>query len=1052
MENKKHVFESVKALPVFTEEEEKILEFWEEKKIFDKVRKTREEGPLFRWLEGPPTANGLPHIGHALTRAIKDVFLRHKSMHGYNIVPWIAGWDCHGLPVELEVEKELGLSDKSQIEEFGIVKFNEACRKSVFKYVKEWHDMSKRIGFWLDLDNPYVTMEEDYVESVWWSLKEIYNKGLMYLGYKVVPYCPRCGTPLSQAEVGQGMMETTDPSVHVKFKSLDFEDTYYLAWTTTPWTLISNVCLTLHPEVDYVQVEYDGEKLILAEDIAEKLLADYSVLQRFKGKDLEYNKYEQLFPYIVPEEEAFYVTLANYVTTEEGTGIVHSAPAFGEDDAEIGKKYGLPVMNPVLEDGTFSEEITDFAGLFVKKADPKIMDNLEDRRLLFKKGTYKHTYPFCYRCDGPLLYYSTETWFIEMSKMRDQLVANNNKIRWQPVHLKEGRFGNFIKEARDWALSRNRYWGTPLPIWICENGHRTVVGSLEELKTLYGKPLPDDFSLHIPWVDDIKFKCSECEEISTRVPYVVDCWYDAGSAPFAQYHYPFENKELFNEHFPYDFITEAIDQTRGWFYTLLAISTVLFDKPAYKSCLSMGHTLDEKGKKMSKSKGNVIFANDVIPEYGADAVRWFLFSYPTWNSIRVDKNQIYETMKKFILTLWNSYSFFVSNANVDQFNKEALYVPLKERPELDKWLISELNYLIESINEALENMTVHIAVEAFEKFVIDKFSNWYLRQSRRRFWKDELDFDKKSAYITTYEVLTSLSKILAPFLPFISEKLFQNLIKRLNPDEPESVHLCLYPAFNKKQTDPELSKDMNAVLSLVTTGRSIRSSSNIKLRQPLSELVIIAPIGKERLIEKYEDVLREELNVKKVTLQDTSDELVKYQITPNFKVLAPKVKAEINHIKLHLSQLDPQDASGYVRLLSEGKEITLNLGDKKYTLAPEDVNYKIDVLEGFTGEESEGYLLLFNTTITEELKREGYVRDIIRRIQTMRKELDLEYTQSIQLTIKAEEFGLQAIEEYRDFIMAETLSSELLMSKPLKGHIKTWEFDEHRVTIGIIER
>jgi isoleucyl-tRNA synthetase len=1050
LDNKNQVFESVKALPVFTEEEEKILEFWEEKKIFDEVRKLRQEGPLFRWLEGPPTANGLPHIGHALTRAIKDVFLRHKSMHGYNIVPWIAGWDCHGLPVELEVEKELGFTNKSQIEEFGLSNFNEACRKSVFKYVKEWHDMSKRIGFWLDLDNPYVTMEENYVESVWWSLKEIYNKGLMYKGHKVVPYCPRCGTPLSQAEVGQGMMETTDPSVHVKFKSIDFEDTYYLAWTTTPWTLISNVCLTLHPDVDYVQVEYNGEKLILAEAIAEKLLVDYTVLQRFKGKELEYNKYKQLFPFIVPEEEAFYVTLANYVTTEEGTGVVHSAPAFGEDDAEIGKKYGLPVMNPVLEDGTFSEDITDFSGLFVKKADPKIMKNLEERGLLFKKGTYKHTYPFCYRCDGPLLYYSTESWFIEMSKMRKQLVVNNDKIRWQPVHLKEGRFGNFIKEARDWALSRNRFWGTPLPIWICNNDHRTVIGSLEELKALYGKPLHDDFSLHRPWVDEITFKCPECDDICERVPYVVDPWYDSGSAPFAQYHYPFENKELYNEHFPYDFITEAIDQTRGWFYTLLAISTILFDKPAFMSCLTMGHTLDEKGKKMSKSKGNVIFTEDVISKYGADAVRWFLFSYPTWNSIRVDANQIYETMKKFILTLWNSYSFFVSNSNVDQFDKEAFFVPLKERPELDKWLISEVNYLIEAVNEALENMTVHIAVEAFEKFVIDKFSNWYLRQSRRRFWKDELNSDKKSAYITTYEVLAIMSKILAPFIPFISEQLFQNLVKRLNPDEPESIHLCMYPTFNKKQTDSELSIDMNAVLSLVTTGRSIRSSSNIKLRQPLSELVIIAPIGKEKLIEKYNNVLKEELNVKKVTLKETSDELVKYQITPNFKVLAPKVKSEINKIGTHLSQLDPQIASDYVKLLSENKDFYLKVDDKKYTLTREDVNYKIEVLEGFTGEESEGYLLLFNTTITEELKREGYVRDVVRRIQTMRKELDLEYTQNIQLTIKTDEFGTDAIEEFRDFIMSETLSTELREEQPTEGHVKEWEFDGYKISIGIV--
>ena len=1051
LKNEKLVFEPVISLPSFPDEEEKILKFWEKEKIFDKARKLRENGPFFRWLEGPPTANGLPHIGHALTRAIKDVFLRHKAMHGFNIVPWIAGWDCHGLPVELEVEKELGFTEKSQIEEYGISQFNEVCRKSAFKYVKEWHEMSKRIGFWLDLDNPYITMDENYIESVWWSLKEIYKKGLMYLGHKVVPYCPRCGTPLSQAEVGQGMMETTDPSIHVKFKAVDFENTYYLAWTTTPWTLISNVCLTVHPEVDYVQVEYNGDRLILAESIAEKMFDDYIVIKKFKGKDFEYNKYEQLFPFIVPEEEAFYVTLANYVTTEEGTGIVHSAPAFGEDDAEIGKKYGLPVMNPVLEDGTFSEEISDFSGLFVKKADPKIIENLEERGLLFKKGTYKHTYPFCYRCDGPLLYYSTESWFIEMSKMREQLVENNNKIRWQPVHLKEGRFGNFIKEARDWALSRNRYWGTPLPIWICGNEHRTVVGSLEELKTLYGKPLHHNFSLHRLWVDEITFKCPECGDICERVPYIVDPWYDSGSAPFAQYHYPFENKELFDKHFPYDFITEAIDQTRGWFYTLLAIGTILFDKPTYMSCLTMGHTLDEKGKKMSKSKGNVIYTNDVIPEYGADAVRWFLYSYPTWNSVRVDTNHIYEAMKKFILTLWNSYSFFVSNANVDSFDPDSFSIPLEQRPELDKWLISELNYLVKSVNDALDNLTVHIAVEAFEKFVVDKFSNWYLRQSRRRFWKNELDLDKKSAYVTTYEVLSTLSKLLAPLIPFISEQLFQNLIKRINPEEVESVHLCSYPSFNKIQIDPRLSKDMNAVLSLVTTGRSIRSSAGIKLRQPLAELVIVAPIGKENLIEKYKDVLREELNIKNVSLQDTSDDLVKYLITPNFKSLAPKVKSAINDIKKQLSQLEPKLASEYVKQLSENKEISLNVNDKKYTLAPEDVNYKIEVLEGFTGEESEGYLLLFNTTITEELRQEGYVRDIIRRVQTMRKELDLEYTQNILLTIETDDFGKNAIEKHIDFLKEETLSKEINFDKPTEGHIKYWEFDDYKVMIGVIQ-
>jgi len=1047
--NEKQVFDSVKALPSFSEEEEKILDFWEKNKVFDKLREMRKGSPLFRWLEGPPTANGLPHIGHALTRAIKDVYLRHKSMLGFDVVPWVAGWDCHGLPVELEVEKTLGFTDKSQIEEYGMVKFNAECRKSVFKYVKEWRDMSERIGFWVDFENRYATLDENYVESVWWSLKEIDNKGLLYLGYKVVPYCPRCGTPLSSHEVGQGMMETTDPSVFVKIKSLDFEDTYYLVWTTTPWTLISNVCITVNPDIDYVQVEYNGEKLILAEKKAEELLDDYTVLQKFKGKNMEHKKYEQLFPYIVPEEDAFYVTLAKYVTTEEGTGIVHSAPAFGEDDSVIGKQYGLPVMNPVLEDGTFSEEITDFAGLFVKDADSKIMDNLKERGLLFKKGVYTHTYPFCYRCDGPLLYYSTETWFIEMSKMRDRLVANNDKVRWQPAHLKEGRFGNFIREVRDWALSRNRYWGTPLPIWVCENDHKTVVGSKKELQELYGKSFSEDFNLHRPWVDEITFECPECQKTSTRVPYVVDCWYDAGASIFAQYHYPFENKEIFNEHFPFDFITEAIDQTRGWFYTLLAISTVLFDKPAYMSCLSMGHHLYKDGKKMSKSKGNVIFTGDVMQKYGADSVRWFLYSYPTWNSVKVDPDNIYETMKKFILTLWNSYSFFVSNANADNFNPEEFDVPLKERPDLDKWLISEANYLTKSVDEALENMTVHIAVQAFEKFVIDKFSNWYLRQSRRRFWKNELDKDKKSAYITTYEVLVKLSKMLAPFIPFISEKLHQNLVRRLDSETALSVHFLEYPTFSKKEVDADLSRDMNKVLSLITAGRSIRSSANIKLRQPLSELILISPLGKKDLIEKYEEVFKEELNVKKITLSKSSDELVNYTIKPNFKVLAPKVKSAVKGIGMELEKLDPNQTREYVGMLAKGDSITITADGTEFQLTLEDLDYRIDVQEGFAGEEAEGYLLLFNSIITEDLKQEGFVRDIIRRVQTMRKELDLEYTQEIVLSVNADEFGEEALKKFEEYIKEETLSKDLEFIKPKEGLIKDWKFDEFEVTIGV---
>lgn len=1049
MKDEDKVFEEVNTLPDFAKNEESIITFWEENKIFDKLRAKNKGKQLFRWLEGPPTANGLPHMGHVLTRVIKDVFLRHKAMNGYNVVPWIAGWDCHGLPVELEVEKQLGITSKKEIEEYGVKNFNLKCKESVFRYEKAWREMTSRIGFWLDMDHPYITMDENYIESVWWALKEIWKKGLLYLGHKVVPYCPRCGTPLSTHEVGQGMRETTDPSIYVKFKAIDFPDTYFLAWTTTPWTLISNVCLTVHPDVDYVWVEYKGEKLILAETIAKTLLKEYKVIEKFKGKDLEYKQYEQLFPFIKPKEKAFYVTLAKYVTTEEGTGVVHSAPAFGEDDAETGRRYGLPVINPVLEDGTFSADITDYKGLFVKDADKLIIKDLKKRGLLFKQGTVKHTYPFCPRCDSPLLYYATETWYIKMTSLRDNLLKNNEQIRWQPHHLKYGRFGNFIKDVRDWALSRNRYWGTPLPIWVCKNNHITVVSSRKELETLQKKPLPEDFSLHRPWVDEITFACPECNEEATRVPYVIDCWFDSGAAPFAQYHYPFENKDVFKQHFPFDFITEAMDQTRGWFYTLLAISTLLFDKPAYKNCLTMGLILDDKGLKMSKSKGNVVSPNDVIPVFGADATRWYLYSGPTWNAMRFSPTLVQESMKKFILTLWNSYSFFVSNANVDKFDPKTFYVPLKKRAELDRWLISELNYLIQAVNKAMDDLSVHKAVDVFETFVIEKLSNWYLRQSRRRFWKETLDEDKKSAFITTYEVLVELSKLLAPFIPFVSEQIYQNLVRRIDKDAPLSIHLCDYPQYNEKQVDQKLSKEMNTIVSLVSTGRSIRASANIKLRQPLSELIVIAPLGQEDLIKRYDKVLKDELNVKKITLKQSSEDLVRYTIKPNYKILAPKVKAAINNVKKFFEELDEETTKQYVDALSNNNNIEVTINGKKYNFTPEDLQYGFEVKEGFTGEQAEEFLLLFNTKITKELKQEGYVRDLIRRIQTMRKDLELEYTQEIKLTIDCDDFGKEAINKFKDYIKSETLSKELTLGEPKGKLVKTWKFDEFTVTIGI---
>ncbi len=1048
----KQVFYNVEAMPKFADKELEVLEFWDSNNIFEKSRKKNEGKKLFRWLEGPPTANGLPHMGHVLTRSIKDAFLRYKTMKGFDVQPRIAGWDTHGLPVEREVEKELGIKEKKEIEKFGIKEFNLKCRSSVFKYEKAWREMTHRIGFWLDMDHPYITLDENYVESVWWSLKQLWEKGLIYLGYKVVPYCTRCGTPLSTHEVGQGMKETVDPSIFVKFKALDFgENTFFLAWTTTPWTLISNVCLTVHPDIDYVLIEYKNEKLILAEVRAEELFkGDYKIIQRFKGKELEYKRYEQLFPYIHTDKKAFFVTLADYVTTTEGSGIVHSAPAFGEDDAQTGQKYDLPVINPVLEDGTFDDRITDFAGLHVKKADSKIIKQLKDRGLLLKQQPYKHTYPFCPRCDTPLLYYSTPTWYIRMTKMREKLLANNEKIFWKPEFLKHGRFGNFIDSVRDWALSRNRYWGTPLPIWECKNGHKTFVGSRSELEELYGKKLPKDFSLHRPWVDEITFNCPVCGEKATRVSYVIDCWYDSGSAPFAQYHYPFENKELFEKHFPFDFITEAMDQTRGWFYTLLAIGTTLFNKSPYKSCLTMGLILDEKGLKMSKSKGNVVSPDDVIPRHGADATRWYLFSNPTWSNMRFSERLVGEALKKFILTLWNAYSFFVSNANVDNFNKNSFKVALSKRPEIDRWIISELNFLIKDIDAAMNDLSIHLAIQALEHFVIDKFSNWYLRQSRRRFWKNELDLDKKAAFTTTYEVLVGVTKLLAPFIPFLSEQLYQNLVKNIEPSAEESVHLCSYPKFIKRNTDATLSEDMNVILSLVTAGRSIRAKANIKLRQPLSELIVVAPIGKDELIKRYRVILKEELNVKRVTIKESSVDLVSYSIKPNFRVLAPKVTSAINKIKQALSDLPTNEARKYVEKLAKGDAFTIEVDGKEYELGPEDVTYQIKVTEGFEGEEVEGYQILFNTDITEELKQEGYIKDLIRRIQTMRKEMNLEYTQNINLEIACDAFGEQAIAKFKDFLKDETLTKELIVGKIGKAkYVKQWEFDEYVVEIGI---
>ncbi len=1016
------------------EKEEEIIEFWNQNDIPERSRE-RDREKKFGFTEGPPTANGLPHIGHVLTRLVKDTFLRYKTMDGYQVVPNIAGWDTHGLPVEIEVEKKLGIDSKDEIEEYGLEKFNEMCKESVFEYEKEWREMSERLGFWIDYDNAYITMEDDYIESVWWSLKQHWENGLLEQGHMVTPYCPRCETPLSSHEVAQGYEQTKDPSIYVRFKAED-EDAYFLAWTTTPWTLISNLLLVVGEDIDYALVEYEGEKYYLAEEVVDDLFDNGEILKTVKGEDLIGMKYEPIFDYVDSKSESHYVTSADFVSLEEGTGVVHAAPAFGEEDYDLCEEECVELVNPVDESGEFTEEVPDYKGQFVKDADEDIMRRLEERGDLLARGTVTHTYPFCWRCESPLLYYALESWFIRASQEKQRLIDNNEDVFWKPEHLKHGRFGNFLEDLKDWSLSRNRFWGTPLPMWTCENDHQHCVGSIEELEEMATEPIPEDFELHRPYVDRVLLDCPECGEEMERVEYVIDCWYDSGSAPFAQFHYPFENEDRFEEAFPVDFITEALDQTRGWFYSLLSISSLLYDKPAYKSCLTLGLVLDEDGEKMSKSKGNVVKPDDVFEDIGSDPTRLTFLDSPVWRSSPFSKNLAEEKINKTVNTLFNVVTFFTNNANIDDFEPESDY---EVNDEIDRWLLSEVNSLTSEIRKAMDDLEVHRAVRSIEEF-IDKLSNWYLRRSRRRFWEGDEE-EKESAYNTLYQVLKILTKLMAPFTPFIAERIYQKTILPVENGR-ESVHLLRYPEEDQNVVDQELEENMERVIEIAELGRKARQKKDIKLRQPLSEAVVVHP-GEEtdRSVETFEDILKDELNVKELRVLEDASEMTTYEVNPDYSALGPKFKEDAEKVGEAIEQADPLDIK---KSIEEKGSVKI----EGYEVDKEDIEIKKVVKENYLMSERKGLKIYIDSEIDKELEIEGLVRDVVRRIQTMRKELDLGYTQKIITYYDGDETLEEAVKKMEDYIRKETLTREL---KPGEGEgmKKKWEIEGKTITLYV---
>ena len=1047
------MFKPVSSKLNVTSMEEAVLKFWKHAEIFKKTVEHREGAPEYVFYEGPPTANGKPGVHHVLARVFKDMFPRYKTMRGYH-VSRRGGWDTHGLPVEIEVEKQLGFNSKHQIEEYGIDKFNELCRKSVFTYIQDWEKLTDRIAFWVDLDDAYVTYTNDYIESVWWILKNFWDKDLLFKGYKVVPYCPRCGTPLSDHEVALGYEDATDPSVFVRMPLVDKPDTSLLVWTTTPWTLPGNVAVVAHPDVDYVTVERDNngvkEKLILAKGLVAKVFGEeeVKVVDTFKGKKINGLKYHPLYTFLPPDKPAYYVVMGDYVTTEDGTGLVHTAPAFGQEDMETGKKYGLPVLMTVLPDGTFISEVTPWRGQFVKDADPMIIEDLHTRGLLLKSEAYLHTYPFCWRCHTPLLYYARDSWYIRTSAHRDRLVELNNTINWVPEHTKEGRFGNWLANNIDWSLSRERYWGTPLPVWECEEcDHRECIGSVSELSEKAGRDLTE-LDLHRPYVDNIHWACPDCGNQMTRVKDLIDVWFDSGSMPVAQWHYPFENKDKFESQFPADYICEAVDQTRGWFYTLHAISTLLFDEVAFKNVLSLGHIQDVDGRKMSKSLGNIVQPWDVLNAHGADALRWYLYTAtPPGVERRFSSELVGEVIRSFTLTLWNVYSFFVTYANLDKPTVSTLPIATGD---LDRWLLSELNVLVRDVTKAYENYDVPNATRPISAFV-EKLSTWYLRRSRRRFWKSESDSDKQAAYSTLYTALVTVAKLLAPSMPFLADELYQNLVRSVDADAPESVHLAAWPEVLPEMIDESLNRDMALVVRLVSLGHSARQKANRKVRQPLAEAAFSVGNSYERkAVETYADLFTDELNVKHVRLLDSSTEAISHTVKPLPKQLGQHYGNKFPAIQKAILAMNTEEAA---HTLLAGKSLKVHVDGETYEVLPDEVEVKALAKEGFAVAEEGPYVAALVTELTSELVEEGLAREFVRRVQDLRKSAGLEVADRIELFVDASAGLKSAIEAHRDYITAETLTSNLvLVGPPETAHVVEDEFDNEKMKVGLVKK
>ena len=1058
------MYKKVDANLNFVDREKQIEKFWNDNDIFKKSMEHRKEGETYTFYDGPPTANGKPHIGHVETRTIKDMIPRYQTMKG-KFVPRKAGWDTHGLPVELEVEKLLGLNGKEQIEEYGMESFIKKCKESVWKYKGMWEDFSKTVGFWADMDNPYVTYDDNFIESEWWALKEIWNKNLLYKGFKIVPYCPRCGTPLSSQEVAQGYKTVKERSAVARFKVIG-EDAYFLAWTTTPWTLPSNVALCVNPEETYCKVKaVDGYTYYMAEALLDTVLGKlldkdapegtkaYEVLETYKGSDLEYKEYEPLFDCakeIIEKQhkKAHYIVCDTYVTMTDGTGIVHIAPAFGEDDAAVGRKYDLPFVQLVDGKGELTKE-TPYAGVFVKKADPMVLKDLDEKGLLFDAPKFEHEYPHCWRCDTPLIYYARESWFIKMTAVKDDLIRNNNTVNWIPDSIGKGRFGDWLENIQDWGISRNRYWGTPLPVWECECGHQECIGSRAELAERSGNPEDAKVELHRPYIDAVTFKCPDCGKEMHRVPEVIDCWFDSGAMPFAQHHYPFENKDVFEKQFPAKFISEAVDQTRGWFYSLMAESTLLFNKAPYENVIVLGHVQDENGQKMSKSKGNAVDPFDALETYGADAIRWYFYtSSAPWIPKRFSGKLVQEGQRKFMGTLWNTYAFFVLYANIDQFDATKYTLDYEKLSVMDKWLLSKLNSAIKGTDENLANYRIPEAAKVLDEFV-DDMSNWYVRRSRDRFWAKGMEQDKINAYMTLYTALVEICKAAAPMIPFMTEEIYQNLVRSINTEAPESIHLCDFPAVNEAWIDKELEKNMDEVLKIVVMGRACRNSANIKNRQPIGNMYVKAP---NVLSEYFVEIIEDELNVKKVNFTEDVSAYTSYTFKPQLRTVGPKYGKFLGQIQKALAELDGNKAMA--ELKADGVLALPTVSDD-VKLSEEDLLITMTQMEGYVTEGDNTVTVVLDTNLTPELVEEGFVRELISKIQTMRKEAGFEVMDKISIYYHADEKVADIFHKYGNDIMGDVLGTEVVAEADSFDsgengiYCKEWNINGEKVLLGV---